>query len=97
MRRSKKWSRTHRDLGEFSPQIRHSEVGPGGYDYQVQRVRGSAKTYRCPGCNQVIAAQVDHVVAWREESLLGWDSGVETRRHWHESCWARGLAIDGKP
>ena len=77
-------------LGAFGG-VRHSEVGPDGRDYQVQRVRGSSKVYQCPGCNHPIAAGQPHVVAWPEDSLLGWDSGVEARRHWHSGCWDRRL------
>lgn len=90
-RRSRKrpWGAPHRELGDFTATFRHSQAGPGGDSYQVQRVGPSDRVYRCPGCNRDIPAGTPHVVAWREESLLGWDSGVEARRHWHEACWGR--------
>ncbi|WP_415644980.1 hypothetical protein [Stackebrandtia soli] len=62
------------------------EDGPDGR----WRVRGvaadrSAKTYRCPGCDQEIPPGVAHVVAWPD------DGAVDERRHWHRPCWrARG-------
>ena len=51
----------------------------------VRSVTGeSAKTYRCPGCDQEIRPGVPHVVAWRQ-------ADAEDRRHWHTPCWqARG-------
>ncbi len=76
-------------MGDFVAGIRHSESGPGGSDYQVQRVRQARKAYTCPGCHQPIQVGSPHIVAWREDSLLGWDSGVESRRHWHQACWTR--------
>jgi hypothetical protein len=57
----------------------------GGEEYVVRRVSGntSGKRYRCPGCDQEIAAAVPHIVAWPEHEV-----GAETRRHWHTPCWA---------
>ena len=47
----------------------------------------AAKLYTCPGCNSPIRAGTAHIVAWPEEPGLGFDSGVEQRRHWHQHCW----------
>nr|WP_081681157.1 hypothetical protein [Cellulomonas sp. URHD0024] len=67
---------------------RTSESGADG-EWTVQRVRGSDREYRCPGCEQVLAAGTAHVVAWRTDGLFG--EAVDDRRHWHTSCWqARG-------
>lgn len=44
---------------------------------------GSAKKYRCPGCDQEIPATVPHVVAWP----AGGRGGADDRRHWHSACW----------
>ncbi|MEU8587903.1 ATP/GTP-binding protein [Streptomyces sp. NPDC048664] len=55
-----------------------------GEQWSVRHVAGAAaqgKTYRCPGCDQVIASGVPHVVAWPEHG------GVDDRRHWHKACW----------
>lgn len=54
----------------------------GGEEYDVRAVVGGTGGYRCPGCDQLIAAGVGHVVAWR----AGGDG--EDRRHWHTACWA---------
>jgi len=65
-----------------------TERGPGGEDYTVREVPGSDKSYRCPGCDQIITPGLGHVVAWPNEHLLG--AGVDERRHWHTSCWRAG-------
>ncbi len=54
-----------------------------GEEWVVRAVAGAAssKRYRCPGCDQEIAAGTPHVVAWREHA------GVDDRRHWHRACW----------
>ena len=44
----------------------------------------SAKSYRCPGCDQLIPAGTPHVVAWPAADF----GSVEDRRHWHTPCWA---------
>lgn len=86
------WGGPHRELDEGTVRgIRHSEVGPDGRSYQVQYVGPAQKTYRCPGCNQQVEVGTRHTVVWAEDSLLGWDSGVESRRHWHRACWNRRL------
>lgn len=47
----------------------------------------ATKAYVCPGCGNTIAAGTAHVVAWPESPGLGFDSGLEERRHWHRHCW----------
>lgn len=57
----------------------------------VRSVAGAAavKRYRCPGCDQLIAAGTPHLVVWPEIPRLTSDSGLEDRRHWHTACWHR--------
>lgn len=64
-----------------------TESGPDG-EWLVRAVPGAAalKTYRCPGCDQEIAARVAHVVVWPAHT-----PGVSERRHWHSACWQRRL------
>ncbi|ROR72080.1 hypothetical protein [Bogoriella caseilytica] len=69
--------------------LTRSDRGPGGEDHRVRQVRGSDKTYRCPGCDQMIAAGTPHVVAWPAEHLLGAEAALAERRHWHSPCWNR--------
>ncbi|MBV7700418.1 ATP/GTP-binding protein [Streptomyces sp. TRM70350] len=55
-----------------------------GENWSVRHVAGASsegKTYRCPGCDQLIPSAVPHVVAWPEHA------GVDDRRHWHTACW----------
>ncbi|HEY3003539.1 MAG TPA: hypothetical protein VGJ44_14430 [Kribbellaceae bacterium] len=61
----------------------------------VRRVTGSAtaKSYRCPGCDQQIPPVTPHVVAWPEDpsllSALAGGAALDERRHWHTGCWRR--------
>ena len=72
-----------------------AERGPGGLgarrvedydgeDWVVQSITGSSstKTYRCPGCDQIIPMATPHIVAWLEYD-------EESRRHWHTPCWSK--------
>jgi hypothetical protein len=43
----------------------------------------SKSSYRCPGCDQLLAAGVSHLVAWPAD-----DPDAAGRRHWHTGCWA---------
>lgn len=91
-RRSSKrpWGQEHRPL-HLSASIARTEVGGDGRRYQVQRVVRAKKEYICPGCGREILVGSEHIVAWPEEDQ-GWRGvGVEARRHWHTSCWERGL------
>ncbi|HEY5249117.1 MAG TPA: hypothetical protein VIJ15_11795 [Dermatophilaceae bacterium] len=58
----------------------------GDGEWFVRRVSGagSAKSYRCPGCQQEVASGVPHVVAWPADGM----GGLPDRRHWHTPCWA---------
>lgn len=60
-------------------------------DFQVQYLSQARKTYLCPGCNQEIQIGQTHVVAWQTDSIFGTQAGLDQRRHWHRSCWERGL------
>lgn len=68
---------------------RWTESTPRG-EWTVQQIAGGSadKAYRCPGCEQLIQPGTGHLVAWREDSVMG----VEARRHWHASCWDRAAA-----
>ena len=69
--------------------VPQTQTGPGGEPYTVRKVRGADKSYRCPGCQQLIAAGTAHVVAWPTEHILGSDVALGERRHWHSACWQR--------
>ena len=60
-----------------------------GSEWFVRRVTGRgvsgpSRAYLCPGCQQTIAADTAHVVAWPAEGL----GGLDDRRHWHTPCWS---------
>ena len=62
-----------------------TQAWPDG-DWVVRQVPGSAtaKTYRCPGCDQEIRPGTAHLVAWPADAR-----GADERRHWHSPCWQR--------
>jgi len=66
---------------------RRVDARADGSIWQVRAVRGSDKSYRCPGCDQLILQGVVHLVVWDDEHLFGAESAVADRRHWHSSCW----------
>ena len=69
-----------------------SESGPDG-EWAVRTVAAGAatKAYVCPGCRQEVPVGTAHLVAWRTDTLLGPQAGLEARRHWHNGCWAARL------
>lgn len=74
------------DLDRLQSMSRN-EDGPGGFSYTVRHVRGSEKSYTCPGCHGTIAPGITHVVAWSNEHLFGAQAALAERRHWHTGCW----------
>ncbi|MFW6598529.1 hypothetical protein ACQBAU_08250 [Propionibacteriaceae bacterium Y2011] len=87
-RRPSKHLRTPRPLstGSFATTESRSDG-----DWQVRTVTGQAATkpYRCPGCQQQIGIGTPHVVVWPSTVTSWTGGGVDDRRHWHTSCWAR--------
>jgi len=73
--------------GQVQPRLGppRTETWPDG-DWVVRHIPGAAavKRYRCPGCDQEIAAGTPHVVAWPSHA-----PDADERRHWHASCWRR--------
>jgi hypothetical protein len=66
-------------------------------DFYVRSVPGAAarKTYRCPGCQQLLQVGTAHLVVWPAEDLSWLQSAVDSRRHWHSSCWHRHATRGG--
>lgn len=88
-RRSKRrpWTEPHPELDvQRATGGRRSEDAPDG-SWTVQHVRGSTKSYRCPGCQGMVGPGTAHVVAWAQDGLFGQDQAVADRRHWHTACW----------
>lgn len=63
------------------------EEWPDG-EWKVRTLAGgpSAKSYRCPGCDQEIHGGRPHLVSWPN-----WTGGDQERRHWHTACWRKRL------
>ncbi|HEV2886750.1 MAG TPA: hypothetical protein VGX49_07565, partial [Jatrophihabitans sp.] len=71
------------------PSAGEQEQSWRGVEYRLRPVSGSAaggpgpeRPYRCPGCDQLLAAGAAHLVAWPADDLDASD-----RRHWHAACW----------
>jgi hypothetical protein len=64
-------------------------------EWLVRSVTGSAtaKSYRCPGCQQLVAPATPHLVVWPADpsllAALSGDEALDERRHWHTGCWRR--------
>src|SRR5215213_6871925 len=86
-RRSRKHLRDPRPLSSSYG----TEANKADGSWIVRAVAGAeaVKSYRCPGCSQIIRQGQPHVVAWPKTPGLTSTSGVEERRHWHNSCWQR--------
>jgi hypothetical protein len=69
---------------------RRAESGADG-EWTVQRVGGSEKSFRCPGCDQLIAPGTPHLVAWAADGMFGAEHALADRRHWHTACWQARL------
>jgi hypothetical protein len=76
------------DLSRLNMGMRRSEVR-GGREWTVQPITaaGAQKYYTCPGCSRTIEPGVAHLVAWRNDGIMGEQADLEARRHWHETCW----------
>ncbi len=64
-----------------TPRVPAGERVEDGYVVRPVAGSGSARAYRCPGCDQELAPRVPHVVAWPQ-------GRPDERRHWHTPCWA---------
>ncbi len=78
------------DVDRLTQGWTRGETTDDGHAWKVRSVGGSEKSYRCPGCDQLIPPATPHVVAWPDDHLLGAQAGLDDRRHWHTSCWRAG-------
>ena len=86
---SSKWTReSELDLDRARAGIPERQNAPDG-EWNVRRITGSnaAKDYTCPGCHRTIGPGMEHLVAWRADSLFGGETALAERRHWHPRCW----------
>lgn len=59
----------------------------GEWTVQPISATSAVKAYVCPGCTVPISPGTAHVVAWRNDSILGAKHALADRRHWHSHCW----------
>jgi hypothetical protein len=76
------------DIERLRTGFRRSET-KRGYTYTVQPISAAqaAKNYTCPGCNLTIEPGVEHLVAWKQDGIMGDAHDISERRHWHKHCW----------
>lgn len=65
------------------------EKSDGRWIMRQVLAENAAKAYLCPECHSTIPAGVPHVVAWPHTPPIGATSGLDYRRHFHDSCWQR--------
>lgn len=85
-RRPSKHLRAARPL-DTSRHTRRTTTRSGSFLVRDIPADRATKVYTCPGCSNPIGVGVAHVVAWPETPGMGFESGVEQRRHWHKHCW----------
>ncbi len=76
------------DIERLTTGFRRTETKQGR-QWVVQPISeaNALKTYTCPGCSLLIEPGVAHLVAWRNDGILGEQADLEARRHWHQACW----------
>ncbi|MBT4909070.1 MAG: hypothetical protein HOL65_04765 [Microbacteriaceae bacterium] len=76
------------DMDRLTTGFRRTE-SKRGYAYTVQPIseKNAQKTYTCPGCHLSVDVGVAHLVAWRNDGIMGEERDVSERRHWHKHCW----------
>jgi hypothetical protein len=62
----------------------------GTWNVQPQSAATAVKSYACPGCALPIEPGTAHLVAWRADGIMGEQSDLADRRHWHTHCWKIG-------
>lgn len=89
-RRSRSTSRRARGTG-YARADSERLVEKHDGNWWVRQITGatSTKTYRCPGCQQLIAPATPHMVVWPEVKPLLSEAAIDERRHWHRACWSR--------
>jgi hypothetical protein len=76
------------DLDRLRTGLRRTESKRSGvWNVQPVTATGAVKVYLCPGCRLDVPPGIAHVVAWRADGLMGEQSDLAERRHWHSRCW----------
>jgi hypothetical protein len=58
-----------------------------GKEYLVRKTFDGASIYKCPGCNNSIAAGASSLTVIEQDHIFGEQAAIDERRHWHEGCW----------
>ncbi len=76
-KKSGKWQREYvpLDVDSVTRGWTRSESRDDGGAWKVRTVGGGDKSYRCPGCDQIIPPGTPHTVAWPADHLLGAQAG----------------------
>ncbi|MDJ1372650.1 hypothetical protein [Gulosibacter molinativorax] len=76
------------DVERLQGGFRRTEI-KRGREYTVQPIRAerAVKVYICPGCGRDVLPGTAHVAVWQADSIMGDDSALADRRHWHNQCW----------
>lgn len=76
------------DVGRLTQNWRRTEL-KRGREWTVQPIseQNALKVYSCPGCHSEIQPGISHIVAWRNDGVLGDQADMDGRRHWHSACW----------
>ncbi len=76
------------DVGRLTQNWRRTEQ-KRGREWTVQPIseQNALKVYICPGCHGDIQPGISHIVAWRNDGVLGDLADMDGRRHWHSACW----------
>ena len=79
-------NRSRKREAEYEP-LDVERLTTGWRRTEVRSGLNATKSYTCPGCSGEIIPGVSHLVAWRNDGILGDQADLEARRHWHEACW----------
>lgn len=68
--------------------FRRTEMKRGrSWNVQPMSPAQAIKDYTCPGCGNTIPAGTTHQVVWQADDIMGDESALAARRHWHTQCW----------
>jgi hypothetical protein len=80
------------DVDRVLAGFKRTEIRRGAeWSIQPMSPANAVKAYICPGCGGEIAPGTAHLVAWRADGIMGEQSALAERRHWHQRCWELGV------
>lgn len=81
--------RSRDEASDEAPRLRSAAPEWAEVDGFEVRTVGGDKPYRCPGCDHVVRAGLQHLVVVPQ-------SAPDERRHWHTACWRSELRRLGR-